>query len=287
MKKILTILVLFLVTLSVRAQETEIDNALLWKVEGNGIATSYIYGTMHVLCDATLPEKVEEALANTQVVVLELDMDSPTLQAEVMKGMMLPNDESISKYLTDDEAALLNTYLKTHIDMGLAQVDKMIPLMLESLLIPALLDCPVQSIEANLMAHASKENKEILGLEEVDAQLSAFNKIPLEEQVRNFLKKAIDGIEKDKALFVQMQKVYQQQNVTELMHIMQEDFADLMNHSDAILHTRNKSWIPRIAEISSRQPAFYGVGAAHLAGASGVVNLLEEQGYEVTPVFND
>jgi hypothetical protein len=113
MKNIFITLTALLTTLFTTAQEVE--NALLWKLEGKGLETSYIFGTMHVLCDATLAPQVEMALELTQVVVLEIDMDNPRLQAEMMQNMMLPPGESISKYLTSEERITLDAFLNTYI----------------------------------------------------------------------------------------------------------------------------------------------------------------------------
>lgn len=283
MKNLLVCLIILLAVLNAPAQE--IENALLWKIEGKGIETSYIYGTMHALCDATLNEQVEEALYSTQVVVLEIDMDSPTLQADMMQSMMLPKEESISKYLNDEDAIILDEFLATHTSMKLAKVNNMAPLMIESLLIPATLDCPIQSIEINLMAHAKAEQEEVLGLETVEDQMNVFNEIPLKEQVTALVKKAKEGIENEKVLLIKMQEKYANQDVTGLMHLMYEDAGEFMENSEVILEKRNRNWIPRMLEISADRSAFYGVGAAHLAGANGVVNLLRQQGYEVTPIF--
>lgn len=274
---------IFLAALNAPAQE--IENALLWKIEGKGIETSYIFGTMHALCDATLSEQVEEALNDTQVVVLEIDMDSPTLQADMMQSMVLPKEESISKYLNDEDAKILDEFLATHTSMKLAMVNNMAPLMIESLLIPATLDCPMQSIEINLMAHAKAEQEEVLGLETVEDQMNVFNEIPLKEQVTALVKKAKEGIEKEKVLLIKMQEKYANQDITGLMGLMYEEAAEFMENSEVLLDKRNRNWIPRILEISADRSAFYGVGAAHLAGDNGVINLLRQQGYEVTPIF--
>ena len=89
MKRILSLLVVTLLSFfSIHAQKLE--NSTLWKIEGNGLDNpSYLFGTIHITCDATIDEDVEQALAVTTQVVLELDMDDPNLQAKMMKGMYI------------------------------------------------------------------------------------------------------------------------------------------------------------------------------------------------------
>ena len=52
-----------------------------------------------------------------------------------------------------------------------------------------------------------------------------------------------------------------------------------------MLVNRNKNWISKIGEYAKDQPTFFGVGAGHLAGKEGVINLLREAGYKVTAVL--
>lgn len=281
MKNILTLILCFIGSFSFAQKQ---NDGLLWKIEGPDFQTSYLFGTMHVLCDATLSQEVEEALNVTQIVVLELDMDDPNLQVEMMKSMVLENGDKLSNYLSEEEKILVEAFLMEHIKMPLNMFDTLNPLVLESMLITAILDCPMQSIENNLMAHAKQEQEEVLGLETVSDQFAAFNAIPLKDQVQTLLKKVKKGIDSDKELFKKMQESYQKGSLEELMTIMNEDASDLMKNSESLLDNRNKNWIPRIKEYSKKRSAFYGVGAAHLAGENGVVQLLRNAGFKVTLV---
>ena len=88
MKKLL-IAAIALFTISLNAQDLE--KSLLWKVSGNGITKpSYLFGTIHITCDATLDESVLKALDETEQLYLELDMDDPAMKAGMMGGMMGP-----------------------------------------------------------------------------------------------------------------------------------------------------------------------------------------------------
>jgi uncharacterized protein YbaP (TraB family) len=55
----------------------------------------------------------------------------------------------------------------------------------------------------------------------------------------------------------------------------------MSDYEDLLLVKRNKNWIGLIERISKEQPTFFGVGAAHLIGDEGVVNLLRRNGYLV------
>jgi uncharacterized protein YbaP (TraB family) len=55
---------------------------------------------------------------------------------------------------------------------------------------------------------------------------------------------------------------------------------------DKMLVNRNKNWIPKLENWMKQKTLFIAVGAGHLAGDEGVINLLKRQGYTVEPVFN-
>ena len=63
------------------------QNSLLWKISGNGLsAPSYLYGTIHITCDATLDAATRSAMDKTQQLYLELDMDDESM----MTGESMP-----------------------------------------------------------------------------------------------------------------------------------------------------------------------------------------------------
>ena len=53
-----------------------------------------------------------------------------------------------------------------------------------------------------------------------------------------------------------------------------------------LLINRNKNWIPEISKYAKEKPTFFGVGAGHLPGENGVINLLRKAGYTVKAVSN-
>ena len=70
----------------------ELEKSLLWKISGNGLKQdSYLYGTIHITCDATLDENTLKALKATEQLFLELDMDEKSMQMQMMKYMMMMN----------------------------------------------------------------------------------------------------------------------------------------------------------------------------------------------------
>ena len=57
-----------------------------------------------------------------------------------------------------------------------------------------------------------------------------------------------------------------------------------MAHEYGALWHRNVRMVKRMSDLVSRGNAFIAIGAAHLPGDKGLVNLLAESGYKITRV---
>jgi uncharacterized protein YbaP (TraB family) len=84
-----------------------------------------------------------------------------------------------------------------------------------------------------------------------------------------------------KIKFEEMQRIYLEQDL-DLLHKMTKDESTTLNRS--FLEDRNSDWIPKIEEMSKNKLVFIAVGAAHLAGPEGVIELLIKKGFQVLPV---
>ncbi|MCB0438655.1 MAG: TraB/GumN family protein [Mangrovimonas sp.] len=284
MKKTALLLFGFLLTNMAFAQDLE--NTLLWEISGNGLEKpSYIFGTIHMTCDATLKEKVVKALDSTTLLVLELDMDDPAMTMQMMKYMYMKDDKTIKDLVSDEDYSLLNNFFKDQMGMPLENMQRMKPFFLVAMFYPKLLDCPMQVVEQELMKVAHDQNEEVLGLETIEEQMSIFDEIPYDEQVTDLLSSAKDGLKSSKDIFVKMQQTYKEENINEMAHLVTTDTTQSMvKHLDKMLYNRNKNWIPKIGAFAKEQPTFFGVGAGHLAGELGVIALLRKEGYIVKPV---
>ena len=282
-KKVLTALALFVSVLGF-SQKTE--NSLLWKISGNGLTKpSYLYGTIHITCDATLNDNVLKALDDTSQLYLELDMDDPSLQMEMMRGMMMKDGKKMSQLASPEDFATVDKLLMANIGVSAKMFDNIKPSMVSIMLMPKMTDCPIQSIEGELMKITESQNEEIYGLETVTSQMAVFDAIPYEKQMEELVKTAKDNMASDKEMYKKMAAVYASKDLNAIMEFIKEEENEMYgDHSYVLLDNRNKSWISKIEEAAKTAPTFFGVGAAHLPGENGVINLLRKKGYKVEPV---
>ena len=246
---------------------------------------SYLYGTVHITCDASLDANIQKAMDDTSQLVLELDMDDPNMQAGMMQGMLMKDGKTIKSMATEEEYNMLSAFLKDQLGMPLDMLNTIKPFMVNAMLYPKMLDCPVQSFESELLKVTKTQNEETLGLETVQEQLEVFDAIPYEDQLKDLLKAAKDNLKFDKAFFNKMLEVYDNKDLNGLMEIMNdENYITSSKHADKLINDRNKNWIPKIEDFAKQQPTFFGVGAGHLGGKSGVIKLLRKAGYTVEAV---
>ncbi len=220
LKKILFSGLLLVGSLAGRTQAQ--DKALLYEVTGPGLAQpSYLYGTFHLICPADLQitEGIKKAMASTQQVYLELDMDDPAMMGSMQKAMLMPNGKTVKDLLKPDDYTVLDTYLKQKMSMGLAQLGMLKPIGILSMMYMTMLPCQPASYDMTFAQMAATDKKEVRGLESLDDELAALDKIPLEEQLKGLVDMAKNPDEAKKE-FTNMIELYKSHDLTKLMNTM-------------------------------------------------------------------
>lgn len=284
MKKLALFLTLILTTFNFGQTAKK---SLLYKITGNGLAKeSYLFGTIHISCDATLPKKVLTALDKTEQLCLELDMDDPNMQTEMVSNMMMKDGITIESMMTKEDFILVNDFFTKQSGFSLKMMNTIKPFALSAMLYPKMLDCEMQSFETELMNVSKSQNEEIIGLESIAEQLAVFDSIPYQSQVDELVKSAKSDLSKDKKELQEMLDLYKTEDLEVLLKYTENSDKILTSgFMDDLLYKRNKNWIERIEKIAKKKPTFFGVGAAHLGGEKGVINLLRKKGYKVEAVF--
>ncbi|MCA6075516.1 TraB/GumN family protein [Fulvivirga sedimenti] len=265
------------------AQET----SLLWKITGKDIKDSYLFGTIHLLCqdDFYLPETVKQSLATSEQLVLELDFDDPNMYADIQKYIMLEDDQSLADMLTEEEMIAFKSFFTERMGMPADNLVKIKPFMLMSMIMPVVLECPPASYEQTLVGLAKENEQEVIGLETVEEQMDAIDSFSQDEMADMLMEYIVD-IDDMKADFGQMVAAYKKQDPELLLEFMNEQVAEsgMEDFNEIMLVNRNKRWIDRIPAIASEKSTFFAVGAGHLGGEEGVIKLLRKAGYTVTPI---
>ncbi len=284
--KFLLSLLITIAALTTQAQSA-LEKTLLWQITGPGIkAPSYLYGTIHLMCpeDIIVSTVLRAKFYSTKQLFLELDMDDPTVMAKTMAQMNMKNDTTLQQLLPQAQYDSVATAFKQLTKLPLEMMQSMKPELLETVIYPSLLGCDgAEAWEQKFAKMAKANNMEIKGLEQVEDQLKIFDEIPYKMQAEEFAE-TILNIDSVKKSFIDMLNLYKQKDLEGLNKMSDDDDEEFAGYSDLLLTNRNKKWIPEIIEQAKLKPTFFAVGAAHLGNDTGVINLLRQQGYIVTPV---
>jgi uncharacterized protein YbaP (TraB family) len=258
-------------------------NTLLWEISGNGLQQpSYLFGTIHMICkeDFLISEIVKQKFNSSKRVYLELDMDDPQLQVTLMQQMQLPSKETLKNKLGESNFKKLDSFLQKEMSMNLVMFDKFKPMMVMGLLAQRLLPCAsMESYEMNFVKMASEQKKELLGLEKVEDQLGVFDAIPDSLEIRSIMN-MVNDFDAQKKEFTRMSAIYKSQDLEALYQLMVES-PEMMGSQELLLDRRNRNWIPVMESAMKNTSTFFAVGAGHLGGSQGVLELLRKQGYMV------
>ena len=265
------------------------DNSLLWKISGKGLQKpSFLFGTFHLLCkeDIHFSDQLKKAVKASDKVYMEMDMDDPSTMLGGMLYMNMRNDTTLESLYTPEEYKRLEQYFSDTLKMPVMLLQKAKPYFLVALLYPRMMNCKTPAgVEEELMKIAKEEKKEIKGLETIQFQASVFDSIPYEWQAKELLKN-IDRFTYYKNEFETMLQFYKNQELDSIAGMMNSNEFGDEKYDDLLLNDRNKNWVSQLKEIMKNEPVFVAVGAGHLVGEKGLINLLKKEGYKVEPLKN-
>ncbi|HCY00045.1 MAG TPA: hypothetical protein DG754_07885 [Bacteroidales bacterium] len=279
LRKLFLLVVLTAISIGVFSQ------SLLYKVTGDKTEHPvYIYGTIHALpqADFFVDAAVTEKFAETNMLVLEVDMSSPTMALEVQTAMMM-KDNSIDKLITPEEYQRLGKFFADSLQMPIEILKQIKPLMLSSFLIQKVVGAQAASYEGYFMQEAMTQQKPMGGLETVGEQIGYMDLIPLEKQTQ-MLMESIDDFNKSKTEFKMLVEIYKSRDAEKVYKVMMESSEEFKQFGEFLIDKRNENWIPKIVELGNAQVTFVAVGCGHLGGEKGVLNLLRKEGFSVEMV---
>ncbi|MFN8236976.1 MAG: TraB/GumN family protein [Chitinophagales bacterium] len=266
------------------------DKSLLWQISGNGLKqASYLFGTIHLIDQDRyfLGKNTLKKLQKSQELIMELDMENIDV-LELAKSSILEKGTTVKNYMSDSDYVVLQQFMEDSIGITKYNFEngyaKFKPFYLEQLLFTKYMGQRNESYEINLKKIAQDKNIPVSGLETYDEQLKFLDEIPLETQ----LKSLITTIKNYKAETEELEKLihlYTQQDLPGLSKAFEEE--QDRNLLEKLLDKRNKNWVPQIMELIQEKACFFAVGAGHLGGDHGIIQLLQDRGYTVQPVSAD
>lgn len=281
---------------------------LLYKISGNGLEKpSYIVGTYH-LAPASFADSIRglrEAFNACEQVYGEIDMretSSPEKQLAIQQQQMLPDGKTLTSLLSAEQLTKLNALMREVIGKDFnneavaAQMNRFSPALISNTIMlytyakdnPALLGADQSKlIDGYFQAMAAEQGKSVKGFETADFQVEALFGKSLEKQVEDLMC-MVDNYQEavDMAEFITA--AYFSQDLDQILELTEEESQSSCGSSeedtDILVNNRNADWVKAMPSIMKEKPTFFAVGAAHLCGDKGVLQLLRESGYTVGEV---
>lgn len=280
-QNIIIIVASFTLNISVFAQQKQENyNSLLWEISGNGLTEkSYLYGTMHVSSKIAfqLSDPFFKALENADMIALESNPENwienfSDLGLLNQMSRLMPRGSSGENYYSPlfsytelDRKSLLFlfNYRNQMIDQILYRFQ------------PGMEDYSEKTyLDMFIFQSAKKNKKPVYALENFKESylLSLKGQIPDENGSGN--RRYVNGSD--------MQEMYVSRDLNKLDSLIRNGFSD--NYQKYMLHERNENMVTALDSLMPKGSVFSGVGAAHLPGQKGMINLLREAGYTVKSI---
>ena len=265
---------------------------LLWKISGKDIQKpSYLFGTHHIAPINVLDSVTgfNEALAASDRVYGEVEMSklmTPEGQQQLLTAFLAPADSTMSKVFTPAQLDSINTFLIKNLGAPVQAFESYKPVMLQTtiasvLSIKAFPDFnPNQQLDHTVQLLAKEKGKPVDGLETVEDQIQMLTSASIASQAKALLEMIADEDSTIKQS-IDLARYYRLGDIVTLQKMFGEDNSYNLEN---ILYRRNRNWVKIMKEQLPECSNMYVVGAGHLPGDKGVINLLRKEGYTVTPM---
>ncbi len=264
-----------------------VTGGMLWKVRKGKGRSSYLLGTIHSSDRRVvrLRPAVARALDRSERFVMEMIPDTSALRLFGIT-MVFNDGRSLQSVLDQD---LYDQVVKAMADYGLPElaIRNMKPWV-----IMAMLSMPKPGNEPilDLVLHqeAVSAGKATAGLESAKEQLAVFEGLSLEDQVR-LLEMTLAQLPEMPKMMAQLLQAYIDDDLKRIARIAagyknQGDDALMERFSHRLNDARNVRMVNRMASYLKMGNSFIAVGAMHLPGPTGLIELLRQEGYTVSPV---
>lgn len=274
---------------------------IFWKIEKPGLKPSWLLGSMHVTDPRVLnlPPYAQAAHDGADTIIIESDeiLNEKKAAAALLARpdlTMFTDGTTIEKLLSSEDYARLDAGLKQR-GIPLAAVSRMRPWMIASAV--ALPACEisrkakgVQFLDQKIAADAAAEGKQVKGLETLAEQLQAMAELPVEFHLKSLIETLELGAKMNDVVET-MTDLYLSGDIGMTIPMLKtvspdgaDEDSDYAAFEQRIILDRNKVMAERAAPILADGNVFMAVGALHLPGEGGVIELLRKQGFTVTAV---
>ncbi len=263
------------------------SQGLLWKIESPGREASYLFGTMHSADPrvTNVHQSVRDALNNASSFTMELLFNGASISS-MAEAMFFAKGQSLRATIGDE---LFEQAKQAMVEHGFTShgLDSKKPWVVIMMLNTPRAE-PGLALDLLLQLEATLQGKPTFGLETMEEQIGVFNDMSMEDQVI-LLRHAVHIHGEITREFERLVETYRSGDLNGLMELVRGYKDEEGGAYDAMLERlltrRNRVMVERMAPRLKEGNAFIAVGAAHLPGENGLLDLLERAGYRVSAVY--
>ncbi len=265
------------------------QNSILWEVSGNGMSQpSYLMGTLKFIGEKEfyLPKEAVEKLKACRIFAIEDQVDHKA-QLELNKAVHFPQGKSLQTEFSPADYESVRTFFEKEFTIPKAKFDKdyahLIPLALSINMTRMALGEKVKFYDIELLKLAKKNKLETYSLEPIERESSAIQAFPMRDQ-ETALMHSVNNFEKQKMEYKNLEDAYVRGDLDKVFEYSLHPTENNPVFIDEFYTKRNLEWLPKIEKMVKDKPSFVAVGVSHLEGEKGLLNLLKEKGFKVTPI---
>jgi hypothetical protein len=263
------------------------DRALFWSIQKDGEPAGYLLGTIHSEDPRVLDfsETFYGKLNANDVFAMELVPDLPTL-SRLTEYMHYPPEKTLESEIGSARYNALVSALSNY-KVPLDFISRMKPwAAMMTLSIP-----PPETgffMDLSLSLRAAGSGLKVVGLETLEQQLSFLQDMPMSMQLA-LLDQAIAEFAQVNEAHDQMVDAYLKNDLLELQALSDDQLEEVGEQASAYfmesgIHARNQRMVKSLLPHLVNSRVFVAVGALHLPGEEGLLNLLRQHGFELTPL---
>ncbi len=267
--------------------------SLLYKVSSE-TSTVYILGSIHLAKQELYPldKTIRQAYSNTDVLVVELDAESQESVRAMQKAMvqlgMYPRGKSLKTELTPKTYMQLQSYT-TKTGMSLQTLEQMRPwvvmLQLSVMEMMRLGYSPELGIDKHFVDSAKQDKKSIQALETIEEQMALLSRDDkgYQDKLLRYTLESMSEIEPMlNTLFISWENG-DAKAIEKMFLLSMQDDAELNEIYEALITQRNHKMTKKIeGYLKTDRDYFVVVGAGHVVGQEGIVDLLKKRGYHLS-----
>jgi uncharacterized protein YbaP (TraB family) len=84
----------------------------------------------------------------------------------------------------------------------------------------------------------------------------------------------------------ELSNAYRNQDLARLEELIEKSDPGMEDYMDILLYARNRRWIDPMQSSMFDNSTLFAIGAGHILGERGIIQLLKNKGYKVRPIPN-